>query len=122
MKRRVIGILAFVMITLLAFAVACGSTDSDDELTEEKKYDYIQLPPEMTSWSEEKDDGTSVSDALVIRDNQPYRLTQEEYHRIMDGNESIDEVLADRENWAAQWKDYVLPATVYPEGMMIEQK
>ena len=40
----------------------------------------------------------------------------------MDGNESIDEVLADRENWAAQWKDYVLPATVYPEGMMIEQK
>lgn len=43
MKRRVIGILAFVMITLLAFAVACGSTDSDDELTEEKKYDYIQL-------------------------------------------------------------------------------
>lgn len=61
MKRRVIGILAFVMITLLAFAVACGSTDSDDELTEEKKYDYIQLPPEMTSWSEEKDDGTSVS-------------------------------------------------------------
>lgn len=122
MKRRVIGILAFVMITLLAYAVACGSTDSDDELTEEKKYDYIQLPPEMTSWSEEKDDGTSVSDALVIRDNQPYRLTQEEYHRIMDGNESIDEVLADRENWAAQWKDYVLPATVYPEGMMIEQK
>lgn len=122
LKRRVIGILAFVMITLLAFAVACGSTDSDDELTEEKKYDYIQLPPEMTSWSEEKDDGTSVSDALVIRDNQPYRLTQEEYHRIMDGNESIDEVLADRENWAAQWKDYVLPATVYPEGMMIEQK
>lgn len=122
MKRRVIGILAFVMITLLAFAVACGSTDSDDELTEEKKYDYIQLPPEMTSWSEKKDDGTSVSDALVIRDNQPYRLTQEEYHRIMDGNESIDEVLADRENWAAQWKDYVLPATVYPEGMMIEQK
>lgn len=122
MKRRVIGILAFVMITLLAFAVACGSTDSDDELTEEKKYDYIQLPPEMTSWSEEKDDGTSVSDALVIRDNQPYRLTQEEYHRIMDGNESIDEVLADRGNWAAQWKDYVLPATVYPEGMMIEQK
>ena len=104
MKRRVIGILAFVMITLLAFAVACGSTDSDDEL------------------SEEKDDGTSVSDALAIRDNQPYRLTQEEYHRIMDGNESIDEVLADRENWAAQWKDYVLPATVYPEGMMIEQK
>lgn len=76
----------------------------------------------MTSWSEEKDDGTSVSDALAIRDNQPYRLTQEEYHRIMDGNESIDEVLADRENWAAQWKDYVLPATVYPEGMMIEQK
>lgn len=36
LKRRVIGILAFVMITLLAFAVACGSTDSDDELTEEK--------------------------------------------------------------------------------------
>lgn len=104
MKRRVTGILVFVMIILLAFAVACGSTDSDDELTEEKKYDYIQLPPELTTWSEEKDDGSSVTDARVIRDNQPYRLTQEEYHRIMDDGESIDEVLADRENWAAQWK------------------
>lgn len=122
MKRRVVGILAFVMITLLAFAVACGSTDSDDELTEEKKYDYIQLPPEMTSWSEEKEDGTSVSDALVIRDNQPYRLTQEEYHRIMDGDESIDEVLADRENWAAQWKGYVPPAITYQNSTMVEQK
>lgn len=125
MKRRVIGILAFVMITLLAFAVACGSTEFDDELTElteEKQYNYIQLPPEMTSWSEEKDDGTFVSDARVIRDNQPYRLTQEEYHRIMDDGESIDEVLADRENWAAQWKGYVPPATNYSGGMIIEQK
>ena len=125
MKQSVIVILTFVMITLLAFAVACSSTDSDDELTElteEKKYNYIQLPPEMTSWSEEKDDGSSVSDARVIRDNQPYRLTQEEYHRIMDDGESIDKVLADRENWAAQWKGYVPPATIYPDGMMIEQK
>lgn len=116
MKQRVIGILTFVMITQLAFAVACSSTDSDDELTElteEKKYNYIQLPPEMTSWSEEKDDGSSVSDARVIRDNQPYRLTQEEYHRIMDDGESIDKVLADRENWAAQWKGY---ASVKIEG------
>lgn len=122
MKRRVVGILAFVMITLLAFAVACGSTESDDELTEEKQYNYIQLPPEMTSWSEEKEDGTSVSDALVIRDNQPYRLTQEEYHRIMDGDESIDEVLADRENWAAQWKGYVPPAITHQNSTMVEQK
>lgn len=122
MKRRVTGILVFVMIILLAFAVACGSTDSDDELTEEKKYDYIQLPPELTTWSEEKDDGSSVADARVIRDNQPYRLTQEEYHRIMDDGESIDEVLADRENWAAQWKGYVPPATIYQDGTIIEQK
>lgn len=122
MKRRVTGILVFVMIILLAFAVACGSTDSDDELTEEKKYDYIQLPPELTTWSEEKDDGSSVTDARVIRDNQPYRLTQEEYHRIMDDGESIDEVLADRENWAAQWKGYVPPATIYQDGTIIEQK
>lgn len=122
LKRRDIGILAFVMITLLGFAVACGSTDSNEKLTEEKKYDYIQLPPELTTWSEEKDDGSSVTDARVIRDNQPYRLTQEEYHRIMDDGESIDKVLADRENWAAQWKGYVPPATIYPDGMMIEQK
>lgn len=121
MKRRVIGILAFVMITLLAFAVACGSMDFDEELTE-KKYDYIQLPPELTTWSEEKDDGSSVTDARVIRDNQPYRLTQEEYHRIMDDGESIDEVLADRENWATQWKGYVPPAMICPDGMTIEQK
>lgn len=121
LKRRDIGILDFVMITLLGFAVACGSMDSNEKITEEKKYDYIQLPPELTTWSEEKDDGSTVTDARVIRDNQPYRLTQEEYHRIMDDGESIDKVLADRENWAAQWKGYVPHATIYPDGM-IEQK
>lgn len=122
MKKRVTGILAFVVVTLLAFTVACGSTDEKNEKTEEKIYNYIQLPPELTTWSEEMDDGSSVNDALVIRDNQPYRLTQEEYHRVIDNGDSVDEVLADRENWAAQWKGYVPPTITYPDSMMIEQK
>ena len=122
MKKRVIEILAFAVVTLLVFAVACGSTETDSEQPDEKKtYNYIQLPPELTTWSEEEEDGTFVSDALVIRDDQPYRLTQEEYHRLRDDGDSIDEVLADRENWAAEWRGYIPPAVTYPDSTMIEQ-
>lgn len=45
--------------------------------------------------------------------------SKERRHKL---KKSIDKVLADRENWAAQWKGYVPPATIYPDGMMIEQK
>ena len=122
MKKRVIEILAFAVVTLLAFAVACGSTETNSEQQPKKKtYDYIQLPPELTTWSEEMDDGSFVSDALVIRDDQPYRLTREEYRRLMDDGDDIDEVLADRENWAAEWRGYVPPAITYPDSAVIGQ-
>ena len=123
MKKRVIEVLAFAVVSLLVFAVACGSTETGGEQPPEKKtYNYIQLPPELTTWSEEKEDGSWVSDALVIRDDQPYRLTQEEYHRLMDDGDDIDEVLADRENWAAEWRGYVPPTIAYPDSTMIGQK
>lgn len=122
MKKRVIEILAFAVVTLLAFTVACGSIETESEQPEKKTYDYIQLPPELTTWSEEKDDGSFVSDALVIRDDQPYRLTQEEYHRLIDDGDDIDEVLADRENWAAEWRGYVPPAITYPDSAVIGQE
>ena len=121
MKKRVIEILAFAVASLLIFAVACGSTEADGGQPEKKTYNYIQLPPELTTWSEEMDDGSFVSDALVIRDDQPYRLTQEEYHRLMDDGDDIDEVLADRENWAAEWRGYVPPAITYPDSAVIGQ-
>ena len=121
MKKRVIEILAFAVVSLLVFAVACGSTGAESELHEGKTYNYIQLPPELTTWSEEVEDGSFVSDALVIRDDQPYRLTQEEYHRLMDDGDDIDEVLADRENWAAEWRGYVPPTITYPDSTMIGQ-
>ena len=122
MKKRVIEVLAFAAVSLLVFAVACGSTETGSEQQPEKKtYNYIQLPPELTTWSEEEDDGSFVSDALVIRDDQPYRLTQEEYHRLMDDGDDIDEVLADRENWAAEWRGYVPPTITYPDSTMIGQ-
>lgn len=123
MKKRVIEVLAFAVVSLLVFAVACGSTETGGEQQPEKKtYNYIQLPPELTTWSEEKEDGTWVSDALVFRDDQPYRLTQEEYHRLMDDGDDIDEVLADRENWAAEWRGYVPPAVTYPDSAVIGQE
>ena len=123
MKKRVIEVLAFAVVSLLVFAVACGSTETGSEQQPEKKtYNYIQLPPELTTWSEEKEDGSFVSDALVFRDDQPYRLTQEEYHRLMDDGDDIDEVLADRENWAAEWRGYVPPAVTYPDSAVIGQE
>lgn len=71
---------------------------------------YIQLPPELTTWSEITSNGGCISHVGILRGDTLYLLTQEEYHKIKDDGADPDEVLAERENWAAEWKDYTAPA------------
>ena len=82
---------------------------------------YIQLPPELTTWSETTPDGGCVSQAGIMRGDTLYLLTQEEYHKIMDDGADPDDVLADRENWAAEWKDYTPAWKEQPpqDGMVV---
>ncbi len=49
MKKRVIEVLAFAVVSLLVFTVACGSTEAGSELPEEKDGQYMQLPAEPTT-------------------------------------------------------------------------
>ena len=79
----------------------------DGKAQHQKTYDYIQLPPELTTWSLEDADGFTVSGAGVVRGDTFYMLTLEEYQQIAYENADVDEVLAAREEWAAEWKDYV---------------
>ncbi len=48
MKKRVIEILAFAVVSLLVFAVACGSTEAGSEQHEGKTGQYGQLSHELT--------------------------------------------------------------------------
>lgn len=86
---------------------------------EQEVYDYIQLPPELTSWVEENENGGVTTSAGILRGDVLYLLTQEEYHRLMDENADPDQVLAERETWAAQWRDYTPPEDSLPDGVDI---
>lgn len=83
---------------------------------------YIQLPPELTTWSEPiQANGAYTTQAGIVRGDTMYLLTQEEYRQITDEGADPDEVLAKREVWAAQWKDYTPPAQNDPpqDGTMV---
>lgn len=82
---------------------------------------YIQLPPELTTWSEPTAGGGGCTQAGIVRGDTMYLLTQEEYHKIMDEGADPDEVLAERENWAAEWKDYTPPEQDAPpqDGVVV---
>lgn len=83
--------------------------------TQEKTdYNYIQLPPELTTWSETTSEGGSVGPAGILRGDTFYLLTQEEYHQLIDDGADPDEVLAAREQWAQEWKDYTPPSVEVP--------
>lgn len=86
---------------------------------EPEVYDYIQLPPELTSWVEEDEAGGVTTSAGILRGDVLYLLTQEEYHRLMDENADPDQVLAERETWAAQWRDYTPPENSQPGDVSI---
>lgn len=49
MKKRVIEVLAFAVVSLLVFVVACGSTETGSELPEAEVGQYMQLPAEPTT-------------------------------------------------------------------------
>ena len=49
MKKRVIEVLAFAVVSLLVFAVACGSTETGSELPKAEAGQYMQLPAEPTT-------------------------------------------------------------------------
>ena len=49
MKKRVIEVLAFAVVSLLVFAVACGSTEAGSELPEAEAGQYMPLPAEPTT-------------------------------------------------------------------------
>jgi hypothetical protein len=80
-----------------------------DQIQMEEPRDYIQLPPELTTWSEVSSDGSSIGPVGIVRNNEMYLLTQEEYHAIMLEGADADEILAQRDEWASQWKDYQVP-------------
>lgn len=53
MKKRVVEVLAFAVVSLLVFAVACGSTEAGSEQHEGKNGQYGQLPHELTTGYED---------------------------------------------------------------------
>ena len=96
-------------IVLLTVPEARAWLDRQQKAEEEVR-DYIQLPPELTSWSEPSADGTSTTAVGIVRNGKMYLLTLDEYHAITKDGADADEVLSRRDEWAAQWKGYEPPA------------
>lgn len=112
---RCVAVFAIVVIGLLSIPeVRAGILRP---LPEDLRTDYIQLPPELTTWSEPVKDsvyGGYITSASVFR-GEVYKLTRDEYLRIQNGA-NIDVVLSDRDTWAAEWKDYEPPKTTIPSS------
>lgn len=120
-RQLVLRAALFAAVLLSGLCIACLSTPQVAALFsgQRETYDYIQLPPELTSWSEENEYGGVTTSAGIVRDGVLYLLTQEEYHRLMDEGADPDQLLAERESWAAQWRGYTPPATTPPADAAI---
>lgn len=106
LKIRSISAVIIIIVTSMLLLACSEKTTIRTE--------YIQLPPEMTTWHEEKADGNgSFGPAGVVRGERFYMLTQEEFHRVRGGDD-IDAILAERDIWATEWKDYQLPNSTIP--------
>ena len=115
---RCVAVFAIVVVGLLSIPEVRANIPRP--LPEDMRTDYIQLPPELTTWSEPVKDnvyGGYMTSASVFR-GEVYKLTREEYLRITSG-EDIDTVLAERDIWAAEWKDYEPPETNIPSNESI---
>lgn len=108
-QRRARWAAMLALVLLGGLCIACLAVPRVEALfggaKEPETYDYIQLPPELTHWEEVDESGGVTTSAGIVRGGELYLLTQEEYHRLMDENADPDQLLAERENWAAQWRD-----------------
>lgn len=108
-KRVAIVTVALLSLFYLSYLAIPTVRAFFQQKTVEETPHYIQLPPELTTWSEPASEDGYCTQAGIVRGDTMYLLTKEEYHKIMDEGADPDEVLGERENWAAEWKDYTPP-------------
>lgn len=114
------AVVAMILVSLLMlsyYTVPRVRAEFDAEFFRADTRKYIILPPEVTKWAEPvaNEDGGVTSGATLVHSGKSYALTREEYLRLLAGDDPAD-ILADRDAWAAEWKDYNGPQWPSADG------
>lgn len=116
-RAAVVAMILVGLLMLSYYTVPQVRATVDSSFSHIDTRKYIILPPEVTKWEEPvpNEDGGVTSAATMVHSGKGYALTREEYLRLMAGDDPAD-ILADRDIWAAEWKDYDGPQWPSADG------
>lgn len=106
-RAAVVAMILTAVLMLAYYTVPQVRASVDTNLFHADTRKYIILPPEVTKWEEPVANGYGgvTSSSTLVHSGKGYALTREEYLRLIAGDDPAD-ILADRDIWAAEWKDY----------------